>query len=149
MAANTAPIFPATPWAGTAALTSVSACTTRHTVLTSNLTLAPCYAVALSAPSTNGRRIDKIQVQAASTSITSPTAAQTVLLWMSDGANAYVIDEFIVTVVTPSTTVAAFNTYKTYTNLVLPATYTLWVSTTVATTDATTSLVVTAFGGDY
>lgn len=149
MAANTSPIFPAAPWAGIADLTTVSACTTRHPVLSSNLALTPCFAVSLSPASTNGRRIDKIQVQASSTSITAATAAQTVLLWLSDGANAYVIDEFTVTILSPSTTVAAFNTYKTYTNLVLPPTFTLWASTTIATTDATTALVVTAFGGDY
>lgn len=149
MSANTAPIFPITPWASTADLSNVTACTTRNTVLNANLASSPCNAVRLANVSANGKRIDKIQIQAASSSITAPTVAQTVLLWMSDGTTAYVIDEFSVVAVTPSTTVPSFNTYKLYTNLVVPATYTLWVSTTITTTTATTALVVTAFGGDY
>lgn len=149
MAANISPIFPLTPWVGTADLTTVSACTTRHPVTTANLTLTPVFAVALSPASTNGRRIDKIQVQAASTSISAATVAQTALIWYSDGTNGYVIDEIAVSASAPSATAAAFNTSKSYTTLVLPATYTLWASTTVATTDSTTALVVTAFGGDY
>lgn len=149
MAANISPIFPIAPWVGTADLTTVSACTSRHPVTTANLTATPVYAVSLSPASTNGRRIDKIQVQASSTSISAATVAQTVLIWYSDGTNAYIVDEIVVTATTPSATAAAFNTYKTYTTLVLPATYTLWASTTVATTDATTALIVTAFGGDY
>jgi hypothetical protein len=103
----------------------------------------------LSPVSTNGRRIDRIQVQAISTSIVAPTVAQDVLIWASDGVNGWVLDEFQITAQTPSTTSPSFNTYKTYTTLVLPAAWTLWASTTVATTTATTALAVMAFGGDY
>jgi hypothetical protein len=99
--------------------------------------------------STNGRRIDKIQVQAASTAIGATTAAQLVIIWMSDGTTAYPIDEIVVAAQAPSATAVSFNTSKLYSNLVLPAGFTLWASTTVATTASTTALVVTAFGGDY
>ena len=149
MTANMSPIFPLTPWAFTADLTTVSACTTRHPTVMASITATPYFAVSLSTASTNGRRIDRIQVQASSTSITAATAAQTVLIWMGDGTNVYLVDEIATTIVTPSASVVAFQTYKNYTTLVLPPTYTLWASTTVATTDATTALVVTAFGGDY
>lgn len=99
--------------------------------------------------STAGTRVDKIQIQAAASSITAPTAAQTVLIWEWDGTTAWVIDEIPVTVVTPSTTVAAFNTSKAYTNLVVPVAHALYVSTTVTTTATTTALAVTLFGGTY
>lgn len=147
MAAGTTAIFPATPFAITASLTAVTACTTRAPTVTASLAAANISL--LCASSTNGRRVDKISVQACSTSITAPTAAQTVLIWMWDGTTAYVIDEFLVTVVTPSTTVAAFNTFKTYPNLVLPAAFALYMSTTVTTTAATTALSVVVYGGDY
>ena len=149
MPANTAPIFPGTPWANTADLSNATACTTRNTTLTANLASSPCYAVMLANISTNGKRIDKIQVQAASSNIAAVTVAQTVLLWMSNGTTAYVIDEFVVSASSPSTSVPAFNTFKTYTNLVIPASYTLWVSTTASTTSSTTALTVTGFGGDF
>ncbi len=149
MAANTAPIFPLTPWAGSASLAAVSACTTRGPIAHASLGSTPCFAVQLAAVSTNGKRIDAIQVKADSTAITAATVAQTVIVWMSDGTTAYPIDEILITATTPSTTVASFITSRTYTTLVLPPACSLWVSTTIATTASTTALVVTAFGGDY
>jgi len=75
--------------------------------------------------------------------------AQTVLIWLLDGTTAWVIDEILVTAVTPSTTAAAFSTEKTYSNLVIPTGYSLYASTTVTTTSSTTALQVTAFGGAF
>ncbi len=147
MAANINAIYPATPYAITASLAAVTACTTRAPTVTASL--AAANIVAFVPVSTNGLRIDKIQVQACSSSFTAPTAAQTVTIWMWDGTTAYVIDEILVTLVTPSTTVAAFNTSKTYTNLVLPATFALYMSTSITTTASTTALSVSAFGGAY
>lgn len=149
MPAGTNPIFPQAPWSATASLAAVSACTTRGPVVFASLGLTPCFAVQLSQATTNGKRVDKIQVQASSTAIGSSTVAQTVLLWLTDGVTAYLVDEIAVTAVTPSATTPAFNISKSYANLVLPPSYTLWVSTTVATTVSTNALVVTAFGGDY
>ena len=149
MAAGTAPIFPSTPWAATADLTAASACTTRGPIAHASLTATPCFAVAVSPTSTNGRRIDTIQVRASSTAIGAATVAQTVLIWMSNGTTAYVIDEIPVTAQTPSSAAPAFNISKSYSNLVLPAGFSLYVSTTVATTVSTTALSVSAFGGDY
>ena len=145
--ANVLPIFPANAYAITADLSAVTACTTRGPTATAGLAAAN---ISILCPaSTNGRRVDRISVQASSTSITAPTAAQLVGLWMWDGTKAYLIDEFTVTLVTPSTTTPCFTTYKDYTTLVLPAAFALYVSTTITTTAATTALTVSVFGGDY
>ena len=149
MAANTAPIFPIAPAYSYASLAAATACTTRGTVAHASLTATPCFAVQLTQVTTNGRRVDAITVRGISTSMTAATVAQTVILWISDGVNAYPIDEIAVTAVTPSTTVGPFTTTKSYTTLVIPAGCTLWVSTTVTTTAATTALGVFLFGGDY
>ena len=147
MAANTAPIFVGTPFAITGDLTAATACTTRGPTATANL--AAANILSLCGTSTNGRRIDRITVQAASTAIGAPTAAQIVGIWMWDGTIAYLIDEFIITVVTPSTTAVSFTLSKTYATLILPAAFTLYMSTTVTTTASTTALSVSIFGGDY
>lgn len=147
MPANTVPIYPATPYAVSASLAAVAACTTRAPTATA--ALAAANIISFVPVSTNGLRIDSIQIRAASTSITAPTVAQTVLLWMWNGTTAYVIDELIVSAVTPSTSTPSFTLSKSYSNLVLPAGFALYVSTTIATTAATTALVVHAFGGAY
>ena len=145
--ANNLPIFPATPYAITADLSAASACTTRGATATAGLAAAN---ISILCPaSTNGRRVDRIQVQASSTAITATTAAQLVGLWMWDGTTAFLIDEFVVSLVTPSTTAVSFTTSKAYTTLVLPAAFALYVSTTVTTTASTTALTVSLYGGDY
>ena len=149
MPANISPIFPLTPWIGVASLAAATACTTRAPIAHASLTSTPCFAVSLSPTSTSGRRIDKIQIQAISSSISAPTVIQTVLIWASDGTTAYVIDEITVSSLTPSTSTPSFVTSKSYSDLVLPSTFTLWASTTVTTTASTTALAVIAYGGDY
>ena len=147
MAANTSPIYPLTPYAISASLAAVTACTTRGPTATGSLAGAN---ITIFVPtSTNGTRIDKIAVQACSTSFTAPTVAQTVLLWMWDGTTAYVFDEFVISAITPSTTAPAFRVEKDYSNLVLPPAFALYISTSVTTTAATTALSVQAFGGTY
>lgn len=147
MAANQAPIYPIAPYAVNGTLAAVTACTTRAPTATASL--AAANITILVPVSTNGVRIDKIQVQACSSAFTAATAAQTVLIWMWDGTNAYVVDEIPVVLTTPSTTAIAFNTSHSYTNLVLPATFALYMSTSVTTTASTTALSVQAFGGLY
>ena len=149
MAANIAPIFPISPLVGIGSLAAATACTTRGPIAHGSLGSSPCYAVQVLGTQTNGCRIDKIQVQAISTSITAPTVAQTVLIWASDGSTAYVVDEITVTALTPSTTTPSFVASKNYTNLNLASTWSLWASTTVTTTASTTALAVEAFGGAY
>ena len=149
MTANIYPIFPISPWASSANLTNITGCTTRAPIAHASLTATPCYAVQLAAVSTNGKRIDKIQVQGAANTIIATNAAQTVLVWMSDGTTGYVIDELVIPSTAATASAPAVNVISLYTDLVLPPTYTLWVSTTTTTTASTTALIVTAFGGDY
>ena len=148
MAANTAPIFALTPYTSIADLTGTSACTTRGPTATAGLAAANIVSL-VPATSANGRKIDTIQVQAASTSITAPTAAQLVTVWYHDGTTAYPLTEVQVDLVTPSTASPAFSREVSLPHLVLPAAHALYVSTTVTTTAATTALVVIATGGDY
>jgi hypothetical protein len=147
MPANQSPIFPLVPITHFVSLAAVTACTTRAPTATASL--AAANIVELCPVSTNGKRIDKIQVQACSSSFTAPTANQTVTVWQWDGTTAWPIDELTVTALTPSTTSPAFSTSKSYTDLVLPPTHKLFVSTSVTTTASTTALRVAAFGGDY
>lgn len=147
MAAGTAPIFPAAPYVASASLTAITACTTRAPTATAGL--AAANIIVLVPVSTNGIRVDMIQVKGASSSFTAATVAQTVTIWEWDGTTAWPIDEILVTAVTPSTSVASFLGQKSYTNLVLPATHALYVSTSITTTASTTALVATAFGGAY
>lgn len=147
MAAGTTPIFPSTPYAVNASLAAATACTTRGPTATASL--AGANILAFVPVSTNGLRIDSIQVKACSTSITAATTANIVGIWLWDGTTAYLYDELLVTAVTPSTSVASFVTSKSYTNLVLPSTFALYASVTVTTTAATTALSVQAFGGAY
>lgn len=147
MPANFKPIFPVTPYVKSLSLAAVSACTTRAPTATASL--AAANIIELCPTSTNGRRIDRIEVNAASTSISATTANQLVGIWVWDGTNAYLIDEITVSAQTPSTTSPAFTTFKDYTTLVLPPAFKLFASTTVATTASTTALTVTVFGGDY
>lgn len=147
MAANTQPIFPATPLASFADLTAIAACTTRAPTATAGL--AAANIIQLLDVTTNGARIDTIKVKGSSTSFTASTAAQTVTIWQWDGTKAWPIKEIIVSVTTPSTTAASFEGSASFSDLVLPATHKLYVSTSVATTAATTALTVEAVGGAY
>ena len=100
--------------------------------------------------STNGLRIDYLKIQACSNAIAAATAANIVQIWLYDGTNAYLNDEIVVTVVTPSAVLAAYNALYTYAvPLVLPPAFSLYASVTVTTTAATTALQVTAYGGSY
>ena len=142
------PVFAQTPFYVAADLTAATACATRAPTATASL--AGANILAFTSTSTNGLRIDSIQVQASSTSMTSATAAQIVGIWMWDGTKAWLIDEITVSAQTPSTTSPAFTLTKYYTNPIqVPAANKLYVSTTVTTTASTTALVVSAYGGAY
>ena len=148
MAVTSTPIFAQTPYAKTLTLVANTACTTRAPTATGSL--AGANITAFVPVSTNGLRIDSIQVNAAGTGITTANAANLVDIWLWDGTTAFMILEVAVTAVTPSTTSAAFTTTYTFpTPLVLPAAFALYASTTVTTTAAGTALQVTAFGGAY
>lgn len=147
MAANTLPIFPKTPVVAALSLAAAAACTTRAPTATAGL--AGANILALVAAAADGQRIDKIKVQACSSAIGATTAAQLVQIWIYNGTTAYLYDEIAVAAQVPSTTAPAFVASKSYTDLVLPAGWSLYASTTVATTASTTALEVLAFGGAY
>lgn len=135
-----------TPYAITASLAAVTACTTRGPTATASL--AAANIVALVPTSTNGRRIDAISIKGDSTSFTAATAVQTVTIWMHDGTTAYPIKEIVTTLVTPSTTVASYESGMIPIGITLPAAFSLYMSTSITTTAATTALAVSAFGAD-
>jgi len=148
MAVTSTPIFAQTPYAKTLTLVANTACTTRAPTATGSL--AGANIIAFVPVSTNGLRIDSIQVNAAGTGISTANAANLVDIWLWDGTTAFMILEVAVTAVTPSTTSAAFTTTYTFpAPLVMPAAFALYASTTVTTTAAGTALQVTAFGGAY
>ena len=147
MAANTTPIFPVAPYSVLASLAAVTACATRAPTAIASLAAANIFVLA--PVSTNGLRVDAIQVKGASSAIAAASTAGLVQLWQSDGTNAWVIDEIAVTAVTPSATTAAFVANKSYANLVLPAAHSLYISSTVTTTAATNALSVQLNGGVY
>lgn len=133
MAANKDPIFPLTAVIGIASLVSPAPITSRANIAgTTGLTQ-------LTPVSTNGKRVDRIHVHAKET-----TVAGCVFIWMYNGTTSYLIDEVVVTAVTASNTAAAFDSYRDYDTLVLPATHQLYVSSTVDQ-----DFNIMAYGGDY
>lgn len=135
-----------TPYQITGDLTAATACTTRAPTATASL--AGANILAFVPTSTNGRRIDAVSVKGASSSFTAATAAQTVTIWLHDGTKAYPIKEIVTTLVTPSTTVASYESGMIPLGIVLPAAFSLYMSTSITTTAATTALVITAYGAD-
>ena len=148
MAVTSTPIFAQTPYVKTLSMAAQTACSTRAPTATGSTTLAQI--IAFVPVSTNGLRIDSIQVNACGTGITTANAANVVGIWADDATNAYLITEILVTAVTPSATAAAFTTTYTFPiPLNLPAAFTLKASVGVTTTAGGTALQVTAFGGAY
>ena len=147
MAANTSPIYPLVPYIALGDLTAVTACTTRAPTATASL--AGANISSLAPATTEGLRLDKIKVKAASSSFTAPTVAQTVMIWLWDGTTAYIFDEIIISALTPSTTAGSFEVEHSYSDVVLPPAFALYMSTSITTTASTTALTVQAFGGTY
>ena len=150
MSAGTTPIFPATPLVAAVSLVAASAGTSRAPTAYASMGSTPIFGFSLVASQTNGARIDKITVKNSATAIAGATTAGTVLVWLVNTAGSgYVIDEILITAVTPSASVASATASATYTNLVIPTGWEIWVSGTIAGAAAANALVVTAFGGAY
>ena len=148
MAVTSTPIFAQTPFAKSVTLAAQTACTTRAPTATGSTAGANIIAFVLA--STNGLRIDSIQVNACGTSISTANAANVIGIWIDDATNAFLLTEIPVTAVTPSATTVAFTTTYTFPlPLNLPAAFVLKVSVGTTTTAAGTALQVTAFGGAY
>lgn len=133
MAANITPIFPVAPSISIASLNAAVALTTRTPIVgTTGLTL-------LTAATTNGLRVDQISVKGQGT-----TVASNIFIWIYNGTNAYLYDEFDLLAVTAANNTDSAIIQKNYSNLILPATYQLYVSQTVQT-----NVSVIAAGGSY
>ena len=150
MAVTATPIFVQSPLIGYVDITSAIANTNRAKVSTATITGATTTYFQLLNTTTNGSRIDSIQVNACATAIAGATVAGLVGIWIWDGTNAQLYTEITVTAVTPSATATSFTTTLTLVNpLVLPSTYKLYASSTIALSGTTTALQVFAFGGSY
>lgn len=133
MPANTAPIFPLSPVIGIATLTAPAAVAARTNIVgTTGLTQ-------LTPTSVNGKRVDSIRIRCKATSV-----ATNLFVWLYNGTTSHLIDEISVPVTTASTTSAAYTSETLYENMVLPATYQLFISVSVAQ-----DLNVFCHGGDY
>lgn len=89
---------------------------------------------------TNGSRIDWIEITA-----TGTTTTNVVRLFLNDGTVTRLLDEILVTAITPSTSVEVFRQQLVYNNpLVLPSGWSLRASTNNAET-----YNIFAFGGDF
>jgi hypothetical protein len=133
MPAGTSPIFPQAPIIGIASMVSNTAVTARTNIVgTTGLTQ-------LTANSTNGSRIDFIEVQGQGT-----TVATIVDLWLNDGTNSYLVEEISLPAATANTTAFAASNTIAFTKLTLPPTYRLFVSQQVSA-----NVTVFAFGGTY
>jgi hypothetical protein len=86
-----------------------------------------------------GTRVNEIVVEA-----TATTTSGMVRLFLHDGTNARLFDEFVVVPITPSGSIAAYRASKTYDNLVLPSSS--W-SVRASTNNAETFNVI-ALGAD-
>jgi hypothetical protein len=133
MPAGTSPIFPQVPIIGIATLVSNTAVTARTNIVgTTGLTQ-------LTANSTNGTRIDFIEVQGQGT-----TVATIINVWLNDGTNSYLVEEISLPAATANTTSVASSNTIAFTKLTLPPTQRLFVSQQVSA-----NVTVFAFGGQY
>jgi hypothetical protein len=124
-----APAFAATPNNASAQISA-----TADTSYTS-----PANTVTIFTAGASGSVVNEIDMTA-----TGTTVAGVINVFRKNGANYYILDSFVVPVVTPSTTTAPYRASRTYPNLVLKSGDTL-----VASSWASSQLVcASAFGGD-
>jgi hypothetical protein len=124
----TTPNFAATPRCSSV---SISTADTSRT--------APTNVGTLLAAGSSGSRVDEIDITAAGTS-----TANIVRIFIYNGSTYYLLQEVLITAITPSATVAAFSTAITFNSLVIPSGSSIRVTTNNAET-----YHVTAFGGDF
>lgn len=87
----------------------------------------------------SGSRVDEVNISA-----TGTTTVGVVRLFIYDGTTYYLLQEILVSAITPSTTLAVFSYNVTFNNLMLPSGFSLR-----ATTNNAESFSVIAFGGDF
>lgn len=99
----------------------------------------PTNVVTVFTAGSSGSRIDEVNVVA-----TATTTAGVVRLWIFNGTTYFLLQEIMVSAITPSTTQPVFSSTLTYNNLMLPSGHSLR-----ATTNNSETFAVTAFGGDF
>ena len=136
MTMTATPVFPQAPVSTSIALSATA--NTSRAVSTG----VPTNAVLVSPnTNTNGVRVDQIFINGNGTTI-----AGLVVLWLYDGTNAYPIDEFTITAVTPNTTTTpAFVYSEYYSGFVLQPTYKLYATSQVASQVASIGMIGGAF----
>lgn len=129
MAANTSPIFPLTPNIG---LGQVSSANTNRDGTGSAPTIFTAGA--------NGSRVEEAVIEAPGT-----TTAGVIRVYLNDGTNTRLIDEILVSAITPSSTVAAFRaTIPSLAGKIIPTGWVLKFSTHNAET-----FNIVVWGGNY
>ncbi len=126
------PAFAATPNVGAAMAPAT---------LDTSLTTPSNTATAFTAGS-SGSKVEEITVQGVLT-----TVAGVVNVFLHRGSTYYLIDQFLITVVTSSTTAVAYRQTRTYENLQLISGDTLQFTVTVAGLQS--GFALTCYGGDY
>lgn len=127
----TSPTFAATPNVGSGLIPA-----TLDTSLT-----APTNVTTIVTGGANGTKVEELIFQAVGT-----TVAGNVNVFLYDGSNYHLYDQVLLTATTSSTTAVAFRTNRQYANLVVPNTWTLKVTGTIAGNQS--MVKVTGTGGD-
>lgn len=100
---------------------------------------APTNVGTLFTAGSNGSRIDEIDITAAGTS-----TANVVRIFVYNGTTYFLLQEVLITAITPSASISSFSTAITFNSLVIPSGHSIRVTTNNAET-----YHVTAFGGDF
>jgi hypothetical protein len=124
----TSPNFAATPKVGAVGISSAETSRT-----------APTNVGTVFTAGASGSRIDEINVVA-----TGTTTANVVRLFLFDGTTYFLLQEVLIAALTPSVTAPIVTYTSTYSNLMLPNTWSLR-----ATTNNAEAYRVIAFGGDF
>lgn len=124
----TTPNFAATPRFGGV---SISTADTSRT--------APTNVGTVFTAGSSGSRIDEVTITAAGTS-----TANVVRLFIHTGSAYFLLQEVLISAITPSASVDSFTTTLTFNSLVLPVSHSLR-----ATTNNAEAYHVTAYGGDF
>lgn len=95
----------------------------------------------------SGTKIEEVRVAATTTSLVATTVAGLVYLFIYDGSTYSMIDTITISAITASATTSPSISSRTYTNLLLPTTWSLRAAQSIA--GNASILKVSAFGGHF
>jgi hypothetical protein len=136
-------ITPQRPMSRHANLTAATALTSRAPIAG----VGGLTALITTGQNTDGVQINSIKVKGASNA-QSATTPLVVYVWQYDGTTSWLVDEIVVTAVTPSTTAASFQTQTYYNGWIMAAGHGLYVSSSVTTVVSTSAVIVQVLGGE-